>query len=302
MDGDASGVHHHGRSKEVSWSRTFLTQAALCFFLFAAFNIGEPQIEVPLSSAPAPDLGSVRSVGPSTDFYFLSVAGGSRPIESQFRLLKQMEMFAKIYKPKFVLNVAQLGEEDPLCHNATHHPELLKMPWYTTTASKGRGIGNFMKKIELPYDQVLEIIGIDTGIFQNLLQNETNNTDFKEQIDWLRQTLAITTADWRIVVGFNPLVVCNKQNNKEAMKLRGLLQDIFLRYRVNAYLSTNGCSSYIYSDRGISYIEHLRPTDKLHGGFLLHGVSPLDIKTYLVDSEGRVKLKYSFTQQGRGAI
>ncbi|KAJ3699034.1 hypothetical protein LUZ61_002739 [Rhynchospora tenuis] len=300
MNGDASSAHHHGRAKEVSWLRTFLTQAALCFFLFAAFKIGEPQIEVPLSTAP--DLGSVRSLGPSTDFYFLSVAGGSRPIESQSRLLNQMEMIAKVYKPKFVLNIAQVGEEGPLWYNATLYPELLKMPWYTTTVSKGRGIGNFMKKIELPYEQVLAIIGIDTGPFQNFLQNELNNTDFKEQMNWLRQTLAITTADWRIVVGFNPLVICNKQNNKEATKLQGILQDIFLRYRVNAYLSTNECSSCFYSDRGISYIETPKPTDKLHNGFLLHGVNPLDIKTYLVDSEGRIELKYSFTQQGRGPI
>jgi hypothetical protein len=37
---------------------------------------------------------------------------------------------------------------------------------YTTTASKGRGIGNFIKKMELPHEQVLEIIGVDTGPFQ----------------------------------------------------------------------------------------------------------------------------------------
>jgi hypothetical protein len=296
MEGDESSAHLHGAAKEAPWLRTFLAQAALCFFLFAAFNIGQPQIKVPLSSAP--DLGEARSFGPSTEFYFVSVAGGSRSLESQSRLLKQMGMIAKIYRPKFVLNIGQIGEGDPLWFNATLHPELLKMPWYTTTASKGRGIGNFMKKIQLPYEQVLEVIGIDTGPFQN----EINDTGFKEQIDWLKQTLAVTSSDWRIVVGFNPLVICNQQNNKEAMKLWGLFRDIFLRYRVNAYLSTKGCSSYFYNDQGTTYIENPTPTDRLQSTFFLHGVGPLEIKTYMVDSDGRVELKYSITQHGREAI
>jgi hypothetical protein len=46
---------------------------------------------------------------------------------------------------------------------------------YTTTASKGRGIGNFMKKVELPHEQVLEIIGVDTGPFQVSLQSHPND-------------------------------------------------------------------------------------------------------------------------------
>ncbi|XP_078157833.1 calcineurin-like metallo-phosphoesterase superfamily protein isoform X2 [Carex rostrata] len=296
MEGDESSAHLHGTAKEVPWLRTFLTQAALCFFLFVAFNIGQPQIKVPLSSAPG--LGEERSFGSSTEFYFVSVAGGSRPLELQSRLLKQMGMIAKIYKPNFVLNIGQFGEVDPLWFNVTLHPELSKIPWYTTTASKGRGIGNFMKKIQLPYEQVLEVIGIDTGPFQN----EINDTDFKEQLNWLKQTLAVTSSDWRIVVGFNPLVICNQQNNKEAMILWGLFRDIFLRYRVNAYLSTNGCSSYFYNDRGTTYIENPRPTDRLQSSFFLHGVSPQEIKTYSVDYGGIVELKNSISQQGREAI
>ncbi|XP_078157835.1 calcineurin-like metallo-phosphoesterase superfamily protein isoform X4 [Carex rostrata] len=234
MEGDESSAHLHGTAKEVPWLRTFLTQAALCFFLFVAFNIGQPQIKVPLSSAPG--LGEERSFGSSTEFYFVSVAGGSRPLELQSRLLKQMGMIAKIYKPNFVLNIGQFGEVDPLWFNVTLHPELSKIPWYTTTASKGRGIGNFMKKIQLPYEQVLEVIGIDTGPFQN------------------------------------------------------------------AYLSTNGCSSYFYNDRGTTYIENPRPTDRLQSSFFLHGVSPQEIKTYSVDYGGIVELKNSISQQGREAI
>jgi hypothetical protein len=89
MNGEESSVYLHGPGKEAPWSRTFLTQAALCFFLFAAFNIGQSQIKVPVSSAP--DLGELSSFGPSTDFYFLSIAGGYRSLDSQSLLLKQVD-------------------------------------------------------------------------------------------------------------------------------------------------------------------------------------------------------------------
>lgn len=81
-------LHRHVSAKETPWLRTFLTQAALFLCLFAAINIGQPQIKVTVSSAP--DLEELSRFGPSTDFYFVSVAGGSRPIESQSRLLKQV--------------------------------------------------------------------------------------------------------------------------------------------------------------------------------------------------------------------
>jgi hypothetical protein len=88
MNGEESSVYQHGSGKEAPWSRTFLTQAVLCLFLFAAFNIGQSQIKMPVSSAP--DLGELSSFEHSTDFYFVSVAGGSRSLESQSRLLKQV--------------------------------------------------------------------------------------------------------------------------------------------------------------------------------------------------------------------
>uniref|UniRef100_A0A0E0J8H3 Uncharacterized protein n=1 Tax=Oryza nivara TaxID=4536 RepID=A0A0E0J8H3_ORYNI len=44
---------------------------------------------------------------------------------------------------------------------------LARPPRYSTTSSHGQIIGNFLKKVKMPYDQNLEIIGMDTGPLQN---------------------------------------------------------------------------------------------------------------------------------------
>jgi hypothetical protein len=41
-----------------------------------------------------------------------------------------MESIAKAYKVKFVVDVAQLGEEDPLWQNGSLYFQALKIPWY----------------------------------------------------------------------------------------------------------------------------------------------------------------------------
>ncbi|KAJ3695447.1 hypothetical protein LUZ60_000824 [Juncus effusus] len=296
-------------AKKTPWSLTFITQAVLCFFLFVAFNIGQSQTQVKVPLSNGEDLRLVTK--DSDDYYFISVTGGSRPLELQSRLLKQMEKTTKIYKPKFVLNIGEIGEDDPLLNNATFHIELLKIPWYATTASKGRVvIGNFMKKFKLPFNQVLEIIGVDTGLLQDFAHLEKNSTNFKEQMDWLQKVLTYTSSDWRIVVGFDPLAICNEDsNNKKNKKLMDVFHDIFATYGVDAYISTKGCLGYS-GDEHVVYLGAPSPKDEnkiylspsdVQNGFLLHRINGLVMETYLVDSEGRTVLESGFTQRERGS-
>lgn len=51
------------------------------------------------------------------DLYFISVRGGFRPLNQQTHLLKQMEKAAKTYEARFVINISELGEDDPLTQN-----------------------------------------------------------------------------------------------------------------------------------------------------------------------------------------
>eukprot|EP00268_Persea_americana_P047431 TRINITY_DN4941_c0_g1_i9.p1 TRINITY_DN4941_c0_g1~~TRINITY_DN4941_c0_g1_i9.p1 ORF type:complete len:146 (-),score=14.79 TRINITY_DN4941_c0_g1_i9:2660-3097(-) len=121
----------------------------------------------------------------------------------------------------------------------------------------------------------------------------------------------------RLVVGYHPLLVCKEQEHTILdIKVSESLHQIFLQYRVNAYLSKQGCSGRYIRDEGIAYIGNPDPTDKSHidplengtssflkgmlnDGFLLHRVSPLEIVSYFIDSASKVIFKSSLHQRGR---
>ncbi|PNT76353.1 hypothetical protein BRADI_1g47387v3 [Brachypodium distachyon] len=142
------------------WRRTVAIQAAICLALYAAFSLGDPQLQ-PRGGGGAAALGRGGRGGVS----FLSVAGGTREPAKQARLLRQMEHIAKAYEVKLVLDVAQFGD-DTLWQDGSMYFQTLKIPWYSAT-SHGQIVDNFLKKVKMPYDQVLEIIGVDTGPLQN---------------------------------------------------------------------------------------------------------------------------------------
>nr|DAD27368.1 TPA_asm: hypothetical protein HUJ06_028836 [Nelumbo nucifera] len=145
--------------EKTSWVCTLVTQVCLCLALYGALNIGMPQRSV-YSTA-------IRGGGRPLDLYFISVRGGSRPLQQQTHLLKQMEKVARIYGAKFVVNISELGEDDPLMQNGTLHFPSLKVPWYSTSTSKGKGY--FLKQIATPSGQILDIIVLETSSLQVLV-------------------------------------------------------------------------------------------------------------------------------------
>lgn len=144
-----------------SWICTLATQVSLCLALFLALNIGHLQNKYGYDN---------KSDGRPIDLYFISVTGGFRPLNQQTYLLKQMEKVVKTFKAEFVVNISELGEDDPLMQNVTWHFPALKVPWYTTRASSGQGVDYFLKQIKIPYGRTLDIIAVDTGLLQDYFE------------------------------------------------------------------------------------------------------------------------------------
>lgn len=275
------------------WRRTVAVQAALCLALYAAFSLGEPQLR--------PRGGGALGSGGRGGVYFLSVAGGARPPAEQSRLLKQMESIAKVYGVKLVLDVARFGD-DPLWQNGSLYFQALNIPWYSTT-SHGQIVDNFLKKVKMPYDQILEIIGADTGPLQELLHDGNMSNSSREQITWLKQTLALSSSNWKIVVGYDPLVDCNEVHTTNITKFYEPLRHIFETYAVNAYISTGGSCGQFHQDNSLLYVQNPSPGDHTNlDGFFLHRVSPLEMESLLINLEGEIVQSSVVHQQGRGAM
>ncbi|KAA3459537.1 Tartrate-resistant acid phosphatase type 5 [Gossypium australe] len=102
-----------------SWLRTLGIQLSLCFALYIVLNLGQPQKLV------------YNDNGSPFDLYFISVRGGFRSLQEQTHLLKLMGNVAKAYDLKFVVNISELGEDDPLMQNVTRLSPLCNVPWYT---------------------------------------------------------------------------------------------------------------------------------------------------------------------------
>ncbi|KAL2971434.1 hypothetical protein AAZX31_15G195800 [Glycine max] len=137
--------------EKTSWACTVITQVCLCFALYIALNLGQPQ---------------------TSDLYFISVKGGFRPFTQQLHLLKQMDKVAKAYNASFVVSSSELGEYDSLMQNATQHFPSLRLPWYTTyttttsSKTKGQEVGCFSKKITTSNRITSGVIGVDTELLK----------------------------------------------------------------------------------------------------------------------------------------
>ncbi|GLT85375.1 hypothetical protein SLE2022_035660 [Rubroshorea leprosula] len=289
--------------KRPSWVCTLATQVCLCFALYMVLNLGQPQESVYRH-------GSWKS----RDFYFISVRGGFRPIKEQNHLLKLMEKVVKTYNASFVVNISELGEDDPLMHNVTLLFPALKVSWYSTRASS-QGTGCFLEKIVLPNGKTLDIVNLDTGLLQDIKIKGLSSGTQNNTLNWLARTLEATDGNWLIVIGFHPLLPCEENNEQmEAKQIYEPLHHIFMKYGVNVYISRQGCNCYALQD-GVTYIgtpslpeeePHLAHTKgrsifskEMANGFLLHRVSMIEIVTYFVTSAGEVVYRIEVQQRGK---
>ncbi|XP_075475140.1 uncharacterized protein LOC142505887 isoform X1 [Primulina tabacum] len=294
--------------KEKSWVCTLVTQLSLCIAVYVALNKGgRPEKR---------SLGISAGQGRPVDVYFASVGGGFRPLEEQTLLLEQMVKAVETYKVQFVINISELGEYDPLLKNASWHPELREIPWYTTVttkASKGEGKNYFVDRIRIPYGQTLDIIALDTKLVQN-----PSTVPGKDQLQWLMRTLNKSDVDWKLVVGFHQLFTYdyNIQKIKEQETTSRPLLSTLLRYGVDAYMSSLILADHVQreatqltnigpTDKGpyfISLNQNIVPIVETDNGFLLHSVTSLEMVTFFVTLTGEVENMVSFRQMGRAVM
>ncbi|EXB74787.1 hypothetical protein L484_023530 [Morus notabilis] len=267
--------------KPWDWVRTLVAQLALCFALFFALKLGQPQKSVHINT----------SESRHRDLHFISVRGGFRPVNQQTHLLKQLEKVAKTYKARFVVNVGEFGEDDPLVQNATRIVPSLKIPWYTTTVSKVHEEGGcFLQQVNVSYGKTLDVIGVNTGLLQDVLMEPLNDTA-NNQLNWLTRTLEATIGNWCIVVGFHPLIACEDWDREmEASQVFETLHQTFMKFEVNAYISGQDCTQ-----GGISYIEN--PGSNVKGPYL--SSSNGRTVTYFVTLAGEVAHRTVLQQRGK---
>ncbi|KAA0063560.1 hypothetical protein IC582_011814 [Cucumis melo] len=283
-----------------SISTTVLAQVCLCFAFYLCLNMGRSKNY---------DLLKIRDENP-LDFYFISVWGGLRSVKEETLLLKQMEKMAKVSHAKFILHIREPGENDRLMQNGTWYFSSLKVPWHSIRASRGVDGNHFIERIKLQYGQTLDIIAIDTGLLQEHVAMGSASQALNSHLLWLKRTLQASSSNWRIVVGFHPLVTC--ENNTRSLETKHLFDSvhrIFVENGVNAYLSRRGCS-YNVRIGSIAYIGIPGPIQKTHfqsrkssfREFLLQRVSSLETVFYYVNTEGDVVHKTELQQKGREVI
>ncbi|KAL3323124.1 hypothetical protein AABB24_040301 [Solanum stoloniferum] len=286
-----------------SWVCTFITQFCLCLSLFLVLNLCQNQKPIIRS-------GNVNNL--PMDIYFISVTGGIRTLEEQTLLLKQVEKVAKKFNARFVINISEFGEDDPLMQNATWHFPSMKIPWYSTRALRGQGANHYLKQFKFAHES-LDIIVVDTGLYE-----VASNGAGDRQSQWLIDKLENSESKWRIAVGFHPLVACEEDTPQTKLKHEfQSLHGIFLKYGVDAYISAPACADNVeerhiaksktsiarYKGPFLTKVNQNLPysMEKVNG-FLLHKVSALEIVSYLVTLEGDVVQKIFLHQRGKDVM
>ncbi|KAJ0576097.1 putative metallo-dependent phosphatase [Helianthus annuus] len=271
--------------EQKSWVCTVTIQLALCFALYCAINIGQPQTASPRLP---------------NEIYFISVVGGLRPLKQQTLLLKQIEKVIYAYDVGFVINISELGEDDPLLQHATQYFNSLRAPWYTTISVKEEGPNYFFKQFNISSGRTLAVISLNT----KKLQDSSSGIEEQElQLKQLSRTLELSNSNWHIAAVVHPLF-CNQSLEQTRAKGNDYLHQMLLKHGVDAYLSGQPCDNeariggpYLTTTSQGSYT----PKEMVNM-FLLHRVSPLEITTYGVGFNGEVILESTVRQRGRDSM
>ncbi|GAB4832714.1 hypothetical protein Ancab_006732 [Ancistrocladus abbreviatus] len=292
-----------------SWILTVVTQISLCFALYLALNLGQPQEAIQNNRRRS-------GVSRILEIYFMSVVGGFRALKQQTLLLEQMEKAVKAYDVKFVVNIGELGKDDALLQNGARPFPLLRIPWYIMEYSQQKEAVCFLKQIELPFGKSLDIIAVNTALLQ-----EPSSKTINDGAGLLKRMLEPSESQWNIVFGLHPLTTCKAgTEHVEIQPIYEPLHHIFTKYQVNAYFSRDGCVNYAKRG-GVAYISHRGPmglgplsmstngrrtayvsSGEMDDGFLVHRVSLLEFETYFVTLTGNVTRRIVLHQRGPEAM
>ncbi|MCD7458555.1 hypothetical protein HAX54_038568 [Datura stramonium] len=283
-----------------SWVCTIVTQFSLCLSLFLVLNLCQNQ---------KPKIRKGNENNLPMDIYFLSVTGGIWTLEEQTLLLKQVEKVAEKFNARFVINISEPGEDDPLMQNATWRFPSTTIPWYSTRDLKGQRVNHYLKQFKFVHGS-LDIIVVDTRLYE-----DASNGAGDRQSQWLIDTLESSESKWCIAVGFHPLIACQEDTFQMELKHEfQSLHGVFMKYGVDAYISGQACAGNVeekpiaksktgtarYKGPLLTKVNQNLPysMEKVNG-FLLHKVSALEIVSYLVTLEGDVVQKIYLHQRGK---
>ncbi|XP_010525815.1 PREDICTED: uncharacterized protein LOC104803568 [Tarenaya hassleriana] len=287
--------------RQSPWACTIFIQLSLCVAIYVSLHLGRSL------------LFSDADNGRHLDLHFITVSGGSRPLHQQNRLLKLMGSVARSYNARVVVSISDIGDKDPLFRNATRVSSSLKLPWYITGDSRENESGYFTKRIKLPIGGALDIVFIATGSSQQHgPTNTVSDGSGSSRVNELTRALKAANADWRIVVGSDPLFVdMQGKEPKEVEQVDETFHQLLIDNGVNVYLSDKGCINGT-NQTGIACIVVPTPTEnrrsssstkrKKEDGFLLHRLSFSDLLTSFIGSSGVVVDTRSVKQKGKEAM
>ena len=135
--------------------------------------------------------------------------------------------------------------------------------------------------------------------------HQVHDQDSAAQVRWIEKTLAGASANvkWKLVVGHHPMYTGGgRTENNDTRSIRRILQPLFEKYKVDAYLaghehslqhmlSSNGVNHFVSGTASEVTPVKMLPISKFAAsqyGFMLFSVYPSDILVQVVDYLGKV--------------
>ncbi len=290
------------------------------FYDLKSYNVYKPASVHggPETIPPAQEIQDTESA--SLEFFALGCTGSGN--EGQRLAAQSMAAFAQKRKPAFVLylgdNFYGRGVDsitDPkwkTMFEDIYSPAELPMPFYAVLGNHDHyknpdaqieySAENFRWRMPDRYyyfERVLEdgtkveFFAIDTN---SILKGE------KLSLQWLDEQLGKSSADWKIVYGHHPLYSQAITYKKQREKTRQILEPVFIRHRVDAYVSAHNHSIEVLKEKsGVQYIVSgagSRPRDvnwtdetkfaRADVGFVWMRLSRGTLETGVIGKEGKL--------------
>ncbi|HNX54701.1 MAG TPA: metallophosphoesterase [Prolixibacteraceae bacterium] len=211
------------------------------------------------------------------------------------------------------------------------HPELM-IPWYPVLGNhEYRGntsavlaYSSVSRRWQMPAryysksfavsdsSQVL-LVFIDTTPLIDRYRNDSkyadaSNENLETQLKWIDETLAKSTAEWKIVLGHHPIFTGTTKADLEQIDLQKRLKPILEKYKVDTYVCghIHNFQHIKVADSGIDYIvntsaSQARPVVKHEGmvfssgeaGFMMCSIDDNELKMALINKSGRIVYQFS---------
>lgn len=141
--------------------------------------------------------------------------------------------------------------------------------------------------------------------------SDAGQQDIDSQLQWIEQTLNISDARWKIVIGHHPVYADTEKNESERTDMQARLLPILEKYNATSYICGHihnfqhilpqaGKVHYVINSSA-SQSRTVKPTDGTlfcnpDPGFTLFSVSTDNIRFYMVNHTGETVYEYTITK------